>query len=125
MLEGQNAEQFPKNDYTEQHDRAFPRRPIDLKFEALVVENDIDTISAVTATARLITRMKPISLEEFKIITDEYIDIRIERGEFEKVLYYAYTVLVDCLKDSENQEKQQRKNKILGYIALCVDKMRS
>jgi hypothetical protein len=100
-------------------------RPIDLKFQALAAENNMDPISAVTAAARLISTMKPIDVEEFKIITDQYIDIRIERGEFEKALYYAYTVLVDCLKDSENQEKQQRKNKILDYIALCVEKMRS
>ena len=122
MLEGK-TELFPQNDFIAEHDRLFPKREIDLKFEALVTENNLDTLEVISTTARLITRVESLKTESFKDLFD-YIVFRMEREEFSKALYYAYTALVGCLKDSENQEKQQRKNKILDYIALCAEKMK-
>ena len=117
-------EAFPKNEFTEEHDRLFPKRGVDLQFEKLVSSEHMDTLDVVSTTARLITRMKPMEAEEFKMIVDEYIDLRIKRKEFSKALYYSYTALVDCLKDTQNQEKQSKKNKILDYITLCAKNMK-
>lgn len=115
---------FPKNDYVNNHDEQFPKRGIDLEFEKFVSEKEISTLQAISATARLITRMEPLSILDFESITDEYIDLRINNKEFDKALYYSYTVLVDCLKDAGNPEKMKRKNKILDYMTLCIEAMR-
>ncbi len=123
MLEG-SKEHFPKTDFVAEHDKSFPRTETDLKFEQLVRDNDMDTLQVISAAARLITRVEPVQIESFKELVDWYIGFRIERGEFSKALYYAHTALVDCLKDPENKEKQQRKNKILDYIALCAERMK-
>lgn len=117
--------QFPQNEFVKNHDKSFPKNDLDLQFEQLVSEKELGTLDVISATARLITRMEPINPEEFKLIADEYIDFRIKNKEFSKALYYSYTALVDCLKDAENPEKQQRKNKILDYISLCVQEMKN
>ncbi len=100
---------FPQNEFTRNHDKSFPKNETDLRFEKLVLEKEMSTLETISTTARLISRMKPLSLAEFKVITDEYIDFRIKRKEFEKALYYSYSALVDCIKDPENTEKQERK----------------
>ncbi len=115
---------FPVNEFTEKHDKSFPKNRIDSQFEQLVSNEGMSTLGVISTTARLITRIKPLELKEFQTIVDEYIDIRIENQEFEKALYYAYVAFVDCLKDPENQEKQERKGKILEYIALCAEQMK-
>jgi hypothetical protein len=116
--------QFPKNEFVKKHDESYPKGELDLQLEKLISDQEISTLGAISATARLITRMKPMEPGEFKMLADEYIDFRIERKEFDKALYYSYNALVDCIKDAENPEKQARKNKILDYIALCAQKMK-
>jgi hypothetical protein len=117
-------EKFPQNEFVKKHDESFPKRELDLRLEKLVSEEDLTTLDVISATARLITRMKPLETEEFKAIVDGYIDYRIENKEFAKALYYSYSALFDCLKDEENADKQQRKNKVLDYISLCAQKMK-
>lgn len=116
---------FPKNDFVQKHDESYPKWDIDSQFERLVSDKGMDVVDVISTTARLITRMEPMEPEIFKAIADEYIDFRIKNKEFDKALYYSYSVLVDCLKDAENSEKQKRKNKILDYIALCAQEMKN
>lgn len=116
---------FPQNKFTKNHDKSFPKNETDLRFEKLVLEKEMSTLETISTTARLISRMKPLSLAEFKVIADEYINFRIKRKEFEKALYYSYNALVDCIKDPENPEKQERKNKILDYISLCAQEIKN
>lgn len=118
-------ETFPANEFTEKHDKSFPKKGIDLQFEQLISKEGMSTLSVISTIARLITRIKPLELKEFLTIVDTYIDIRIANQEFEKALYYAYVAFVDCLKDPNNQAKQERKKKILEYIILCAEKMKN
>lgn len=116
---------FPKNDFVDKHDERYPKNEIDSQFEQLVLREGMDVVDVTSATARLITRMEPMKPEIFNMIVDEYIDFRIKNKEFDKALYYSYSVLVDCMKDAGNLEKQGRKNKILDYIALCAQEMKN
>ena len=84
----------------------------------------MSTVEVISATARLITRVSPMEIKSFNELVEWYVNFRIERGEYSKALYYAYTALVDCLKDPANEEKQQKRDKILDYIAFCAQKMK-
>lgn len=106
-----------------EHDKLFPKREIDTQFEKIVYDNELSTIEAISFTSRLITRLKPIDIYEFKSLI-EYIELRIEMGEFGKALYYAYTAFVDSEKDPENIEKQELRNKIFDLITECSQKLK-
>jgi hypothetical protein len=115
---------LPHNKFIKEHDKSFPKRDIDLQFEELVSNANMSTLEVISTTARLITRIEPMEPRDFEALVDGYIDLRIERGEFSKALYYSYIALVDCFKDPENIAKQEKKNKILNYIVLCAQKMK-